>query len=229
MARRVLFGLAITTFSKEDAMMNTTTTTTTTTTPSRELRNPDRRRLEDLLEPLTGELYRAARARSSSAADADDLLQETYLRATRSFRQFRAGTNFRAWLFTILRSAAIDRFRRSRRLPTLVSQDVLAGNSAPPRDGGEVERYVDTHNEEHIEDLLGGDRLQAAFAELPSRMRRVFLLANVAGLKYEEIAEAMGCPLGTVRSRYSRAKERLRQNLQLARGTRVPERRRRTG
>lgn len=121
--------------------------------------------------------------------DAADLVQETMLRAYRTFERFTPGTNCRAWLFTILYSVFLN--HRARRAPLLLSPeriDAFAANTAEPTTGEwspEVER---------------------ALAGLPEAFRAVVVLVDVEGLSYEEASAAIGCPVGTVRSRLFRGR-----------------------
>lgn len=147
--------------------------------------------------PFARSLYGTALRLTGHAEDALDVVQETYLRAFRTFHNFRAGTNPKAWLFTILRSVTANRYRDDQRRPQLVVLDDLdqrftaesrAGVPEAPLAPGEVER---------------------ALATLPEEFRLAILLVDVEELTYEEAALAMGCPVGTVRSRLARARRGL--------------------
>lgn len=147
--------------------------------------------------PFARSLYGTALRLTGHAEDALDVVQETYLRAFRTFHNFRAGTNPKAWLFTILRSVTANRYRDDQRRPQLVVLDDLdqrftaesrSGTPEAPLAAGEVER---------------------ALATLPEEFRLAILLVDVEELSYEEAALAMGCPVGTVRSRLARARRGL--------------------
>ena len=147
--------------------------------------------------PFARSLYSTARRLTGRGEDALDIVQETFLRAFRTFHNFRVGTNPKAWLFTILRSVAANRHRDDQRRPRLVIRDDLderfeaQASSGPPGsrlDPGEVER---------------------ALATLPEEFRLAVLLVDVEELSYEEAAGVLGCPVGTVRSRLARARRGL--------------------
>jgi RNA polymerase sigma-70 factor (ECF subfamily) len=158
------------------------------------------------------DLRAAARAISGSSADADDLVQETLLRAVRFADRFQRGTNLRGWLKTILRNTAINNFRRRKRRPAAFStaegEKLLAQVPDRPSTGHEVapERFEE-----------GGDHftgpVRDAVLSLPEQYRKVFLLFALGGLKYREIAERIGVPVGTVMSRLHRARAALKKSL----------------
>ncbi len=156
----------------------------------------------------TDELFRVARHLAGSDADAEDLVQETFARALGSASGFAPGTNLRAWLFRILRNRHIDVYRRSRRGPVLATDagaeidDVAGSPDAPLRGDEELDR---------LRGLVGGD-IEAALASLPVDAR-VIILLDLEGLTEKELAEAMDCPAGTIKSRLSRARAALRGKL----------------
>jgi RNA polymerase sigma-70 factor (ECF subfamily) len=145
-------------------------------------------------------LYNFAMYLSKRPADAEDLVQETYLRAFRFSHRFQPGTHLRAWLFQILRNTFLTFYRvREREAP--VAEDGVPEWDAPmfhdaPEDDGTA---MDAHTD-----------LERAMRRLPEEFRTVLLLAEVEGLPLEEVARVMACPVGTVKSRIFRAKERLR-------------------
>jgi RNA polymerase sigma-70 factor, ECF subfamily len=145
-------------------------------------------------------LYNFAMYLSKRPADAEDLVQETYLRAFRFSHRFTPGTHLRAWLFQILRNTFLTFYRvREREAP--VAEDGVPEWDAPmfhdaPEDDGTT---MDSHTD-----------LERALRRLPEEFRTVLLLAEVEGLPLEEVARVMVCPVGTVKSRIFRAKERLR-------------------
>ena len=132
--------------------------------------------------------------------EADDLVQETYVRALRFSHRFEPGTHLRAWLFQILRNTFLTFYRLRER------ESALAANGVPDWDAPmfhdapeESASAVDAHTD-----------LERAMRRLPEEFRTVLLLAEVEGMPLEEIARVMACPVGTVKSRIFRAKERLR-------------------
>jgi RNA polymerase sigma-70 factor (ECF subfamily) len=174
----------------------------------------DRRRLEERFErealPLMPELYAAAMRLTRNPADAEDLLQEAYLRAYRGFASFEEGTNLRAWLYRILTNAYINTYRKKQRQPQTISSD-----DAP-------EWYLyDQLSEEGREpsaetevlESLPDEEVQEALAELPEQFRMAVLLADVEGFSYKEIAEILEIPIGTVMSRLHRGRRALEKRL----------------
>jgi len=145
-------------------------------------------------------LYNFAMYLSKRPADAEDLVQETYLRAFRFSHRFQPGTHLRAWLFQILRNTFLTFYRvREREAP--IAEDGVPEWDAPmfhdaPEDDGTA---MDAHTD-----------LERAMRRLPEEFRTVLLLAEVEGLPLEDVARIMDCPIGTVKSRIFRAKERLR-------------------
>ena len=158
-------------------------------------------------------LFRTALRMTGNQLDAEDLVQETYLRAFRSLDRFEPGTNLRAWLFKILTNAFINDYRKRTRRPRSASLD------------GVEDYYLYAHvidsgiqpsasrPEEEVLASLTDDRIIAALAALPDDFRQVVLLADVEGFTYREIAEIVGIPIGTVMSRLHRARRRLRAAL----------------
>ncbi len=145
-------------------------------------------------------LYNFAMYLSKRPADAEDLVQETYLRAFRFSHRFQPGTHLRAWLFQILRNTFLTFYRvREREAPVaedgVPEWDAPMFHDAPEDDGAAMEAHTD---------------LERAMRRLPEDFRTVLLLAEVEGLPLEEVARVMACPVGTVKSRIFRAKERLR-------------------
>lgn len=152
-------------------------------------------------------LHNLARYLTGNAADAEDLVQETYARALGAAAQFTPGTNLKAWLFRILRNAFISLYRRQRHNPVV-------------RDLGAVESATEGAQDAWLRGDLELDRLrkvvaeeiEAALLELPEEHRTVILL-DLEGLSERETADVVGCPVGTVKSRLSRARAALRQRL----------------
>jgi RNA polymerase sigma-70 factor (ECF subfamily) len=153
-------------------------------------------------------LYRAALRLTRVPADAEDLVQETYLKAFRAAESFEPGTNMRAWLFTILHNTARNRFRDRARDTVAVDSDVVDRAAELPPPGG----IVETPETRLIRETLAPD-LQAALGELPDAFREAVWLRDVEEFSYAEIAAMLSIPLGTVMSRISRGRRLLFQKL----------------
>jgi RNA polymerase sigma-70 factor (ECF subfamily) len=157
-------------------------------------------------------LFRTARRLTRSAADAEDLVQETYLKAWRAAAQFQPGTNLRAWLFTILHNSARNRARdRAREAVTVDSEIVERALEMPDGGGG----LADTPESLLMRDTLAPE-LQAAIDELPAQFRQAVWLRDVEEFSYAEIAEMLSIPVGTVMSRISRGRSALYARLTAA-------------
>jgi RNA polymerase sigma-70 factor, ECF subfamily len=157
-------------------------------------------------------LYRTARRLTRSAADAEDLVQETYLKALRAAGQFQPGTNLRAWLFTILHNSARNRSRdRAREALTVDSEAVERALDGAERPGAPRE----TPESLLIRETLAPD-LQAAIDELPAQFREAVWLRDVEEFSYAEIADMLSIPVGTVMSRISRGRSQLHDKLATA-------------
>ena len=175
---------------------------------------PDvRARLEQQALEHIDALYRTAVRMTRNPSDAEDLVQEAYLRAFRSLHQFTEGTNLRAWLFRILTNTYINEYRRRQRRPTSASLDGIEEFylydhliDSPVQPG-------DERPEDQVLAQLTVDDVTRAIEELPEEFRHVVLLADVEGFAYREIAEIVGIPVGTVMSRLFRARRRLQRQL----------------
>lgn len=163
-------------------------------------------RFEAEAVPLHPRLYGAALRLTGNRADAEDLLQETYLRAYRGFARFQPGTNLIGWLHRILRNTFIQGYRSRQRQPRTVPEDWQRTTK------GAV-RTVEASAEDTVIDSIPDGRLQEALANLPERYRRVVLLYDVDGYSYKEIAGIVGVPLGTVMSRLHRGRSALRERM----------------
>jgi RNA polymerase sigma-70 factor (ECF subfamily) len=154
---------------------------------------------EQALAHLDG-LYGFALRLTKSPADAEDLVQETYLRAFRFAHRFEPGTHLRAWLFQILRNTFLTFYRREARQLAILDQESAGGpdESVGVEAAGSVPTVLD---------------LERALADLPEEFRTVLLLADLEGLGLDEIARVMGTPVGTVKSRLFRARRLLRRRL----------------
>jgi RNA polymerase sigma-70 factor (ECF subfamily) len=168
----------------------------------------------DALESLDS-LYRAALRLSRDRADAEDLVQDTYLRAFRAADQFTPGTNLRAWLFTILHNAARNRFRDRARDPVAADSDLVdrAAEAVGPLG---VDVRAETPETILLRETLAPE-LQAAIDALPEAFRQAVWLRDVEEFSYAEIAEMLDVPIGTVMSRISRGRNLLFERLNPAR------------
>ncbi len=157
------------------------------------------------------QMYSAALRMTRNAADAEDIVQETYLKAFSSFHQFDPGTNLKAWLYRILTNTFITSYRKGQRQPQLA-------------DGAEVEDWQLHRAESHSSTGLRSAEVEAlermpdgvvteALASLSEDFRLAVYLADVEGFSYKEIAEIMGTPIGTVMSRLNRGRTQLRAKL----------------
>lgn len=159
--------------------------------------------------PHMDALYNFALRMTSDPDEADDLLQETYLKAYRFFDKFEQGTNCKAWLFRIMKNSFINIYRRTSKEPDKVDyNDVeefyhsIRAESTDPND-----------LEEKIFSNILDDDVSTALETLPEEFRTVVILCDIEGFTYEEIAEFVECPIGTVRSRLHRGRKMLRGKL----------------
>jgi len=170
----------------------------------------DRRRsFEALAEGLEGPLYAAALRLTRESNAAEDLVQETWVRAYRALDQFRPGTSFKAWVFTIQMNAFLNRARRKGKEPEL--RDFAADE--PPERALSAEADATAEGLERLFDRHVSGEVKRAVDALPEEFRSVLVLTAIAGLSYGETAAALGVPIGTVMSRLYRARRRLRADL----------------
>lgn len=178
--------------------------------------NLSKEELEKLREEFNKEamphmklLHNYAYRMTNNQLDADDLVQETYLRAFRFFHKFERGTNCKAWLFRIMKNLYINNYRKAQKEPGKVDYE-------------EVENFFDSIRSEKIDsnDLqqkvfsnLLDDELLLALNSLQDDFKTVVILCDLEGLSYEEIAEFLNCPVGTVRSRLHRGRKLLQMKL----------------
>jgi RNA polymerase sigma-70 factor (ECF subfamily) len=156
-------------------------------------------------------LYNSAVQMTRNPADAEDLVQETFVKAYRFFDRFKKGTNCRAWLFKIMKNNFINAFRKRSKEPVKVDfEQVEATLQAEPRPAFPPGQATSV---EQLFDELVEDDVKEALDQLPFDFRMVTILSDVEGLSYQEIADIMECPVGTVRSRLSRARRFLRGKL----------------
>ena len=141
--------------------------------------------------------------------DANDLVQETYMKAHRFIDKYIAGTNAKAWLFKICKNAYINHYRKRSKRPTRVDfEDIVSYHDS---DDSKVPGYLDLREE--IFANMMGDEVTVAINSLPIDFRTVVLLCDIEGFTYEEIAKIIDVPIGTVRSRLFRARNMLKENL----------------
>ena len=159
-------------------------------------------------------LYRTALRLTHVPADAEDLVQETYLKAFRAAERFEPGTNMRAWLFTILHNTARNRFRDRARETVDVNSEVVdrAADAPPPGSHGPLPGGGETPESLLLRDTLAPE-LQAAVDALPDIFREAVWLRDVEEFSYAEIAEMLSIPIGTVMSRISRGRHMLFERL----------------
>ena len=163
-------------------------------------------------------LYRNAVRMTGNPVDAEDLVQETYLRAFRAIDQFKPGTNLRAWLFKIQTNSFINEYRKRSRRPRNTSLDDVEDYylyNHLVESGVQPARSI---TEDEILDQIDDAAVFQALDDLPDNFRQVVLLADVEGFAYREIAEIIDVPVGTVMSRLHRARRRLREQLLAADG-----------
>lgn len=166
-------------------------------------------RFEALALAHVDRLYRYALRLAGQAAEAEDLVQQTYLHAWRAFDETSLAGDARSWLFRILTNLFISRYRRKRREPKLVDFQENPSLSAAAGPPGDAEPSpASARLDEHLD-----QRVKAALDSLSPDFRSVILLAAVEGLSYDEIAQACNIPIGTVMSRLHRSRRQLRDRL----------------
>jgi RNA polymerase sigma-70 factor, ECF subfamily len=172
----------------------------------------NRARFEDEALKHLDALYRTALRMTRNPSDAEDLVQDSLVRAFRFYNRFEPGTNFRAWLFKILTNTYINSYRRKQGRPQESSlEDTEEFFLYNQLSGDEGERVTDV--EDTVLDQLGADAIQRAIDQLPPQFRTTVQLSDVEGLSYAEIAEATGVAKGTVMSRLFRGRRQLQRAL----------------
>ncbi len=157
--------------------------------------------------PQLSRLYTSAFYLTKDKAEAEDLVQMTYLRAFRFFDKFATGTNVRAWLLSILRNLFINRYRQNRREPKVVECEKLDEVYESMVEQGE--NLGRGNPEQHFVSQMMDDEVEAALKGLPEEFRTAIVLVDIEELSYQKTAQVMECPVGTVRSRVSRGRRML--------------------
>jgi RNA polymerase sigma-70 factor, ECF subfamily len=172
----------------------------------------DRQRFQRDALPLLDSLYAGALRMTRNPADAEDLVQETMLRAYRSFDRFEPGTNLKAWLFRIMTNAYINTYRKRQREPQKVSQDDIEDFDLYQELKNHDPAFTATPETIVLDNLLDSDIIQA-IDDLPDQFRMAVLLSDLEGFSYAEMAEIMDVPMGTVMSRLHRGRKALQKRL----------------
>ena len=171
------------------------------------------RTFDDLAVPLLPALYNLARWLARNPADAEDLVQETFLKALRGFGSFEQGTNFKAWIFRILRNTYLTSRTGLAAMRTVALEDELGeSDEAGPRlhPEGVIERETPESNLIRLSDKAA---VAEAMERLPAPLLEVIVLCDVEEMKYAEIAEVLAVPIGTVMSRLARGRKAMRELL----------------
>jgi RNA polymerase sigma-70 factor (ECF subfamily) len=163
--------------------------------------------------PFMDQLYSHAMRMTRNAADAEDLVQETYLKGYRGFGGFTEGTNLRAWLFRILTNSYINNYRKKQRRPHETDLGDVEDLYMYRRLGGSETATLSRSAEEELLDHITDSEVKDAIEALPDQYRDAVLLADVEGFAYKEIAEILDVPIGTVMSRLHRGRKRLQEEL----------------
>jgi RNA polymerase sigma-70 factor (ECF subfamily) len=173
----------------------------------------DQARFAELAMEHMSSLYSAALRMTRKPADAEDLVQETYLKAYRGFGGFTEGTNLKAWLYRILTNTYINSYRAKQRRPDETELDEVEDLYLYRRLGGLEAARASRSAEDELMDLFTETEIKQAVEELPEGFRMAVLLADVEGFSYKEIAEILDIPIGTVMSRLHRGRKALEKLL----------------
>ena len=177
-----------------------------------ELSPADKARFTRDTLPLLDSLYASALRMTRNPADAEDLVQETMLRAYRSFDRFEEGTNLKAWLFRIMTNAYINTYRKKQREPKKVSADEIEDFDLYQELKNHDDQFSQTPERIVLDSLVDSD-ITDAIDDLPEQFRMAVVLSDVEGFSYAEMAEIMDVPLGTVMSRLHRGRKALQKRL----------------
>ncbi len=179
----------------------------------RKSRDEIKKEFESLAFEYMDQLFSTALRLTKNPLDAEDLLQDTLLRAYRFFNKFQPGTNFKAWIFKILTNTFINRYRKQQREPQQVDFEKVefaySDDGKASQDRAHQEE-IDYRVHEHLFD----DKIKDALDRLAEDFRIVVILCDIHGFSYKEIAEIVGVPIGTVMSRLSRGRKQLQKFLE---------------
>lgn len=162
-----------------------------------------------LMQPLFDKMYASAYRLTGSRDDAEDLVQETFLKAYRSIERFQEGTNPGAWVYMIMRNTFLNDIRSKKGREVLLFDEAMA------------ERLADTSGSPITEERMD-EELQTVLNSLPPDMKEALVAREISGLSYQEIADTMGLPIGTVKSRINRAREALKERWLRLKGGNAP-------
>jgi RNA polymerase sigma-70 factor, ECF subfamily len=176
------------------------------------LSQQSKQRFEEIAFEYMDSLYSTALRMTRDTAEAEDLVQDTYLRAYRFFDKFEEGTNFKAWIFKILTNTFINKYRKKIRTPQQVKLEKVEFGLVSEEDTQEPPQW-DGFDEEKYRELFDDD-IKGALAQLSEEFRMVILLADVEGFAYKEISEMIDRPIGTVMSRLFRGRRILQKALE---------------
>ncbi|MEY2406598.1 MAG: polymerase sigma-70 factor, subfamily [Acidimicrobiaceae bacterium] len=173
----------------------------------------DQARFEEQAMEFMPSLYAAALRMTRNPSDAEDLVQETYLKAYRGFHGFEEGTNLKAWLYRILTNTYINTYRAKKRRPDESDLEDVEDLYLYRRLGGLEAATRGRSAEDQLLDTYTDDEVKAALESLPEQFRMAEQLAHVEGFSYKEIAEILDIPIGTVMSRLHRGRKGLQKKL----------------
>jgi len=163
--------------------------------------------------PFMNQLFATAMRMTRNRSDAEDLVQETYLKGYRAYERFEEGTNLRAWLFRILTNSYINTYRKKQRRPHESDLEDVQDLYLYRRLGGSELASIGRSAEDQLFDSITDSTITDALDELPDAYRTAVLLADVEGFAYKEIAEILDVPIGTVMSRLHRGRKKLQEKL----------------
>jgi RNA polymerase sigma-70 factor, ECF subfamily len=163
--------------------------------------------------PFMDGLYSAALRMTRNPSDAEDLVQETYLKAYRAFHTFQQGTNLKAWLYRILTNTYINQYRAKKRRPDETDLEEVEDLYLYRRLGGLEGATAGRSAEDELLEHLTSEEVKEAIESLPEQFRMAVLLADVEGFAYKEIAEILDIPIGTVMSRLHRGRKAMQKQL----------------
>src|SRR5213082_3997335 len=173
----------------------------------------DQARFAELAMEHMSSLYSAALRMTRNPADAEDLVQETYLKAYRAFNTFQAGTNLKAWLYKILTNTFINSYRSKKRRPEQTEIEDVEDLYLYRRLGGLEGATAGRSAEDQVLEHFTESEIKEALESLPEQFRIAVLLGDVEGFSYKEIAEILDIPIGTVMSRLHRGRRALQKRL----------------